>query len=255
MATENECFTDCGFTSKDPEYVVRQANLKALQLRMNWVYVVPGPSDMVQYAPHWDWVRLSLGQTAATSADAWADLRDAEDTYWNADSGEGDGPFTSRAAWRARPFGAQPRALARPGRRPRRRSRTAATLDVHRADPTPENGTAYEGAAHVRRRRRPGVSRSGADPAFLGAGRHDVVVKVTYLDQGKGGFTVVAPGATSAVVPRRDDGRWKTATVLLPHAMFDESLAAKTDLPSSSTRGAGDLVVRFVRVVRADPAG
>ena len=61
VATENECFTDCGFTSKDPEYVVRQANLKALQLRMNWVYVVPGPSYLVQYAPHWDWVRLSLG--------------------------------------------------------------------------------------------------------------------------------------------------------------------------------------------------
>ena len=104
VATENECYTDCGFSSQDVEYVVRQSNLKALQLRMNWVYVVPGPSFMVEYPEHWDWVRLSLGQTAPTSADAWAALRDAEDTYWGAGSGEGDGPFTSKAKWRERPF-------------------------------------------------------------------------------------------------------------------------------------------------------
>jgi hypothetical protein len=253
VATENECFTDCGFTSKDPEYVVRQSNLKALQLRMNWIYVVPGPSDMVPYAPHWDWVRLSLGQTAATSADAWADLRDAEDTYWNADSGEGDGPFTSKAAWRSRPY---VRNLERwlvqvdvPGAVAHRTN-----ADVHRADPTPENGTAYEGLrTSVHQGDRGFAFR--ADPAFLGQGAHDVVVKVTYLDRGNGGFTVVAPGATSAVVPRRDDGKWKTATVLLPRVAFDRSLAAKTDLRLVLDPGASDLVVRFVRVVRADPAG
>ena len=168
VATENECFTDCGFTSKDPEYVVRQANLKALQLRMNWVYVVPGPSDMVQYAPHWDWVRLSLGQTAATSADAWADLRDAEDTYWNAGSGEGDGPFTSRAAWRDRPF---VRNLERwlvqvdvPGAR-------RAPHQSRRAPRRPDTGErdGVRGPAHVRRRRRPG-SRLPGGPGVPGGG-------------------------------------------------------------------------------------
>ena len=101
--------------------------------------------------------------------------------------------------------------------------------DVHRADPTPENGTAYEGLSTAVAKGDKGLAFR-ADPAFLGAGPHDVVVKVTYLDQGKGGFTVVAPGSSSAVVPRRDDGRWKTATVLLPQVVLDRSLAAKTDL-------------------------
>src|SRR5690606_20846961 len=101
VATENECFTHCGYDTDDPYYAVRQANLKALQLRMNWMYVVPGPSYMAEYPEQWDWVRLSLGQTAETSADAWAALRDAEDRYWVENE---RGRFADPAAWPSLPY-------------------------------------------------------------------------------------------------------------------------------------------------------
>ncbi len=63
FGTENECYVDCGFSAQDPAYDVVQSNLKALQLQMNWVYVVPGASLLDPQARHWDWVRLSLGRT------------------------------------------------------------------------------------------------------------------------------------------------------------------------------------------------
>ena len=205
VATENECFTDCGFTSQDVEYVVRQSNLKALQLRMNWVYVVPGPSYLAEYPEHWDWVRLSLGQTASTSADAWAALRDAEDTYW----GKTRGRATGRS--RARPPGVTDRGCATSSAGSSRSTYPGAVahrsdVDVRTGDPVPENGTAYEG---LRTSVRDGDTALAfrLDPGFLGSDQHDVVVKVTYWDSGSGGFTVEASGATSSVVPRGGDGR------------------------------------------------
>ena len=251
VATENECYTDCGFTSQDVEYVVRQSNLKALQLRMNWIYVVPGPSYMAEYPEHWDWVRLSMGQTASTSADAWAALRDAEDTYWGDDSGEGDGPFTSPASWRHRPW---VRNLERwlvqtdvPGAVAHR-----SNVDVRTGDPVPENGTAHEG---LRTSVRDGDAALAfrLDPGFLGTGAHDVVVKVTYWDAGSGGFTVEAPGVTSSVVRRGGSGGWQTATVAFDGVAFDRSLTGDVDLRLAVAEGADDLHVRFVRVIKLAP--
>ena len=164
-----------------------QSNLKALQLRMNWVYVVPGvlPGRVPRALGLGAAV---LGQTAPTSPDAWAALRDAEDTYWGKDSGEGDGPFTSAAAWRHRPW---VRNLERwlvqtdvPGAVAHR-----SDVDVRTGDPVPENGTAHEG---LRTSVRDGDTALAfrLDPGFLGSDQHDVVVKVTYSDSGSGGFTV-----------------------------------------------------------------
>jgi len=62
FGTENECYVSCGYHAQDPAYDVVMSNLKALQLQMNWVYVVPGDSLLDPVAQHWDWVRLSLGQ-------------------------------------------------------------------------------------------------------------------------------------------------------------------------------------------------
>ena len=58
--------TTAGTTTDDPYYAVRQSNLKALQLRMNWIYVVPGPSYLRR-------VPRALGLGAAL---AGADRRD-----------------------------------------------------------------------------------------------------------------------------------------------------------------------------------
>ncbi|MFN8193984.1 MAG: hypothetical protein U0R80_06820 [Nocardioidaceae bacterium] len=244
FGTENECYVDCGFAAQDPSYDVVQSNLKALQLRMNWVYVVPGDSLLDPNRQHWDWVRLSLGRTPETSADAWVSLRDAEDTFWR----DTRWPFPDRR-WRGRPF---VRNLERwlvqveaPGAVAHR-----SRADVHRGDPTPENGVAFEG---LRTDRVAGDTALAfrVDPRFLPAGgSRGVLVKVTFLDRGRGSFRLREAHGSTPAVRLRDTGTWRTATWrlrlgaghLLPH---------RTDLRIEA-RGS-DLTVRFVRVVRLRP--
>ena len=180
VGTENECFVDCGFSAQDTAYVVAMSNLKALQLRMNWIYVVPGPSLLDQVPEHWDWVRLSMGQQPSTAPDAWAALRDAEDVYWR----EYTGPFGKDGrAWRGRPF------VRNYERWLVQRDVSGAVahrsdVDVHRGDPTPENGVAHEGlstdvAAGDR------ALAFALDPRFL-PGPAKVLVKVTFFDAAQG---------------------------------------------------------------------
>ncbi|GAB2522558.1 hypothetical protein [Paramicrobacterium agarici] len=241
VATENECYNDCGYETDDPYYAVRQSNLKALQLHTNWIYVVPEPSYFAEYPEHWDWVRLSMGQTAETSADAWAALRDAEDMYW---AGDEAGPFDGE--WETRPW---VRNLERwlvqvdePGSVAHR-----SDVDVHTEVFEPDNGTAHEGLT---------TDVAGGDTGFVfdvdssfvastseGA---DVVVKVTYLDAGSGAFTLDAGDWSSPDVERTGDGEWKTATVALPDDAFEGDASFRISLAD----GADDLTARFVRVVR-----
>lgn len=242
VATENECFTDCGYTTKEVYYAVRQANLKALQLRMNWMYVVPGPSYLKKYAPQWDWTRLSLGQTATTSADAWADLRDAEDIYWKSN---GLSRFKDKAQWTTLPF---VRNLERwlvqtdvPGSVAHRTE-----ADVHKNVLEKDNGTAYEALSTDVAAGDTGLVFD-VDPRYARtAGSSPVVLKVTFLDRGQGSFRVETGTVTSPDVSRTGDGTWKTATISLPRGAFDASRRLRISLD----RGAEDLVVRFVRVVR-----
>ncbi|MGI5328916.1 hypothetical protein [Actinomadura nitritigenes] len=245
VATENECFNDCGYTTAEPYYAVRQANLKALQLRMNWVYVVPGPSYMKRYPDQWRWLRLSIGKTASDSPDAWAALRDAEDTYWKDETG----PFTGNRAWRTRPWVRNlERWLVqrdvRPDGTPRR-----STADVHRNVLSEENGTAYEG---LRTDRAHGQTSMYFDVDERFRSRHDrraVDVKVTYRDAGRGTWWIEYEGGRSPRVRRSGDGAWKTATVRLSRPVFAGRLRGGTDF--RIVTGAGDdLDVRFVRVVR-----
>jgi hypothetical protein len=254
VATENECYLDCGYSTDDVSYAVRQSNLKALQLRMNWMYVVPGASFLSDYRPQWDWVRLSLGKTAATSADAWADLREAEDTYW-APGNDGDasaGTASDVGAWRGRPY---VRNLERwlvqvdqPGSVAHR-----ASVDVHRQVFAPENGVAYEGLTTAQARGDTGFA-FGVDPAFASSTRGPILLCVTFLDGGRGGFDVeyaTASGtARSPVVTRRGDGLWRTAIVALPGAQLTHAVRGTAALRVALTPGSQDLVVRMVRVIR-----
>ncbi|MET1053599.1 MAG: hypothetical protein ABWX65_13265 [Mycetocola sp.] len=242
VATENECYNDCGYETDDPYYAVRQSNLKALQLRTNWIYVVPGPSYFAEYPEHWDWVRLSMGATAETATDAWAALRDAEDTYW---AGDEVGPFGAADAWASRPF---VRNLERwlvqvdePGSVAHR-----SDADVHAEVFEADNGTAYEGLT---------TDADGGDTGFVfevdprfAAASGACVVKVTYLDAGAGGFTVDVGEWSSPLIERTGDGEWKTATV----ALEPGALAADPSFRISLAPDADDLTARFVRVVRAE---
>ncbi len=183
-------------------------------------------------AQHWDWVRLSLGQTPQSSPDAWAALRDAQDTFWH-------GRFVRNLErWLVQ--------VDAPGAVARR-----STTDVHRGDPTRENGVAYEGL----RTDRAAGQRSLAfrlDPRFLDPDQASrVLVKVTFLDRGRGSFRVRSPGRTTPAVRLTGSGGWRTATFAV-HLRPDKSLPGRTDLWLDAS-GPEDLAVRFVRVVRIRP--
>ncbi|MFN8189935.1 MAG: hypothetical protein U0R78_05735 [Nocardioidaceae bacterium] len=234
FGTENECYVSCGYHAQDPAYDVVMSNLKALQLQMNWVYVVPGDSLLDPQAQHWDWVRLSLGQTPQRSPDAWAALRDAQDTFWR-------GRFVRNLErWLVQ--------VDTPGAVAHR-----STSDVHRGDPTRENGVSYEGL-----RTDPATGQRSLafrlDPRFMAADETSpVLVKVTFLDRGRGSLRVRSPGRTTPAVRLTDSGAWRTATFAL-RLRPDKSLPGGTDLWVDGS-GPGGLTVRFVRVVRVEPPG
>ena len=244
FASENECYTDCGYHAKDLKYAVVHSNLKALQLQLNWLYVVPSDSYLARYPDHWDWVRLSLGQTAATAPDAWVALRTAQDTSWT------DRPIPGRT-WRSRPW---VRNLERwlvqvdtPGAVAHRTK-----VDRHSGDPTKENGTAYEGLA-TKRSAGDGSLAFRVDPAFLSAEPpHPVLVKVTYRDAGRGSFQLRHADGSTPSVRLTNTRKWRTATFALD-LRADHSLPGGTDLWLDTSRT--DLVVRFVRVLRLEQPG
>jgi hypothetical protein len=241
LATENECYQDCGYQvpEGDLEYVVKLSNLKALQLRMNWMYVVPSASYLAKYPQLWRWVRLSLGRKVTDSPDAWAALRDAEDTYWT----NPQAPFETKESWPNRPW---VRNLERwlvqrdvPGDGVPAR----ATSQVKQNILDPANGTAYEALSST-------AFYFDLDDRFFAAGAaRNATVKVTYLDSAAGTFTVEGGAGGPVTVQRTGDGKWKTASVPVTDG-FTNSLAGKTDLRVAVPAGSTPLTVRFVRVVR-----
>lgn len=248
VATENECFNDCGYATDDPYYAVRQANLKSLQLRMNWIYVVPGPSYMREYPEHWEWVRLSMGKTASDSPDAWAALRDAEDTYWE----NRIGPFTGQREWPGRPWVRNlERWLVQRDVEPDGRARRS-TADVHTGVLGQENGTAHEGLRTDRVHGQTSLYFD-LDDRFLRGRGEPVQVKVTYRNAGTGSWWIEHGSGRSPQVRRTGDGAWMTATVRLPRPAFSGGLRGGADFRIVTGEG-DDLDVRFVRVVREQPA-
>jgi hypothetical protein len=246
-ATENECYNDCGYETDDPYYAVRQSNLKALQLRMNWIYVVPEPSYMAEYPEHWDWVRLSMGQTGETSADAWADLRDATDEYWSDDNVD---PaelrrFADPARWVDRPYVRNlERWLVQVDEPGSVAHRTKA--DTHDHVFESDNGIAYEGLSTDIAEGDTGFAFDVDEDFAAAAGDSRLVLKVTYRDAGAGSFTADTAAGSSVEVTRAGDGAERTATFALP------ALGGDRRIRISLASGADDLIVRFVRLVRVD---
>lgn len=243
-ASENECYDACGFTVPPGLrfYAIKMSNLKALQMRLNWLYVVPEDSYLDTYPGHWDWVRRSLGQSVYSSADAWAALREAEDTYWLDDDSR---------TWQGKPW---IRNLERwlvqrdvPGSVSRRGSESfVEVLD-------PSNGTAWEGRRTHRAEGQEGLALF-VDDRFLPPGRTFAVdLKVLFRDGGSGSWRVAYPSAGGTVlsdpVTFVGDGAWKTATLRLDAALWNGALAHGADLRLVAL-GPADLEVRFVRLVK-----
>lgn len=246
IAAENECYDACGFHSADPEYSVTRSNLKALQLRVNWLYVVGADSFLDEFVDHWHWVRLSIGKTVSDSADAWCALREAEDKYW-----EDDPSIT----WTGHPFVRNlERWLVQKEVAPDGLTRRGSDRRVNDLDPA--NGTAFEGRVTHR--------AAGADSMyfdlddrFLGPGSavRRVAVNVTYLDAGDTGWSLEYAGAGGArqtdEVTNSGGGTVRTATFVIDDGAWNGTLAGGTDLRIRVSNG--DLEVRFVRVIKLDP--
>jgi len=237
---ENECFDDCGFSTDQRYYAVKMANLKALQLRMNWI--LPGAELLrPELQAHWDYVAKVAGHTRATSPDAWVALRRAEDRSL-ADTAVPrwpDFPYVHNWERWIVQRDVEPDGVSRDGR------------EVHEAVLAEENGRAIEGRAVD-----PGDHLYfDVDDGFLHARTTAVDLKVTYRDDGLDRIEVeyaTARGpAVATVATKTDSGAWRTATVRLPDASFDDTLPAGNDLRLSSPHE--ELEVRFVRIVKVDP--
>src|SRR3954447_10783147 len=218
------------------------SNLKALQMRANWIYLVPRDSRLRQLAAHWAWVRRELGRRPETAPDAWVALRDAEDVYWRDKGGK---------RWKGFPYvrnlerwvvqrDVAPNGIARRG-----------TLK-HNGDPTADNGTAFESLrTNVARKRRDLFF--DVDPRFVSAG--PIELKVTYRDfrgrawrvgyRATGGVTKATPVVRGS---RRGRGGLRTVTFLIDDAAFDSGLAGATDFALHAVKG--DVEASFVRVVK-----
>ena len=246
VATENECYDDCGYRAKDLGYAITASNLKSLQLRTNFLYVVPGPSAMDLFPEHWDWVRLELGQQAESSPDAWAALRTAQDTFWS----QPHSPFVRGGrVWRHRPWVRNlERWLVQVDVHPDGVARRS-TVDVHRHELSRENGIAYEGLATDRLRGQRALYFR-LDDRFDAQG--DVLVKVTWYDHGGGSWRLQSKGWRSPVVRRSGRPRWVTTTLRVPATSLHDGLRGRTDFAVRLVSGP-DLDVRFVRVVRLSP--
>jgi hypothetical protein len=247
IGAENECYTECGFHSRDPRWAFKLSNLKALQLRVNWLYISPGASyGGSLMRSHLRWVRQELGRHAADAPDAWVALRDAEDRYW-ADRGD--------RRWRGFPYvrnlerwvaqrDVRPDGLARKG------------TSVHVGDPAPDNGRSYE---TLRTNVRRGVNHIylDVDEAFLDGAAHDPIeLKVTYRDFPGRDWRVLyraADGTTSVtpVVRGTDarEGAFRTVTFRIDAPRLDSALPGGTDIALEAVHG--DLEASFVRVIKA----
>jgi hypothetical protein len=226
-ATENECYEDCGFAfpAEHLTYAVEMSNLKALQMRMNWVYVDAG---LVERHPEFfRWVRAELGKSVEDAPDAWVVLREAEDVYWSRD----DDSHT----WTGAPF-------------IRNWERWVVQRDVPgamtergtelRIDPGPESdgtmGVAYEGRRTARATGNDAIAFF-VEPRFVASGGA-AEIKVTYVDNGAS-FRL----GESADVKGTGSGAIRTATFAL------ETLPSEFRIFAT---GAEDLEVRMVRIVR-----
>jgi len=244
IATENECYDACGYHVDDLYYAIKMSNLKALQMRVNRLYVVPSDSYLAEYPDLWEWVRRSLGHHAADSADAWVALREAQDRYWIDDES---------LAWDGKPWvrnlerflvqrDVEPDALSRRG------------TDVRTGEVDPDNGTAYEGRRTDRTSGQVALAFF-VDEAFAGVGPTDVMLKVTFVDSPgttwRVAYRALSGAVESQAVISGGTGTVRTATFNLAGAVFDGGLEAGADLRLVAE--SGDLEVRFVRLVKTRP--
>ena len=215
----------------------REATLRMLQMRRNFVWAEGGP--WLINPPLLHFLALELGKDARTAPDAWCYLRESV-----VRRGTGGQPVRNFERWLYQ--------------RDADGARTEATEKVevppqmfefdrdHPYDLTARKTQTAQGQSSI---------RFGVDDAFLSGGPHAVAVKVTYLDRGNAEWALAyrVPGGKGAErkVACGDSGKARTATFVLRDACFPGEGYTGMDLEIRAVRG--DAVVRFVRVIKLDP--
>jgi hypothetical protein len=236
FGTENECWALCGMPAgTDDYYHVKMATLKALQLRMNWVFL----GDYELAPGVFDYMLKTLGKRVYDSPDAWVALREAEDT----EHGRPGSWVRNWERWLVQ------REIPSDGA-------TVRTAPV--TSPASEIGTSYE----ARRTDHAGGSDYiyfGVDDRFLAGGSTEVIVHVTYLDDNHAEWTLQYDAADGPIdkatesVTNVGDGAWKTRAFTIPDGGFANRQAGGMDFRLYNG-GLEDLTVRFVRIIKTvDP--
>ena len=241
FGTENEDF-DYLWPDVKTYHYLKLSTLNMLRLRMNWVFlgdyrVAP---ELLQY------MRRTMGRKVQESPDAWVALRQYRDSYL-VDQQRGDGTENIRnfERWLYQ------RDLAPDG----------LTVATHRIEPPTKfaalNGGSWE-ALRTDQARGSHRLYFNVDDPFLKGGPTRVLIKVTYLDDREGEWWIeydAGPDAAwkkSPPVKNTHDGRWKTATVELADAAFENRQRGWADF-CITKGGKEDLAVRFVRVIKTAP--
>ena len=242
VVAELTCFNDCGYTTNDTEYAVRLAALKALQLRVDYLHVLPLHSYIEVYPALWNYVRLSLGKKPADSPDAWVVLREYEDTFWTTDT---------TVSWTGSPWlknmerflvqrDVTPNGVSQPGSEQKDQVWDA------------RNGRSYEG--------RKTNHQSGSDflyfdinDQFLNQASVPVKLQITYLDEGDNAWWVEYAGKEghkrTESVMNENSGQKKTVQFVIQDGWFDNSLPGGTDFYIYNG-GAGDVEIYFVWLIK-----
>lgn len=220
----------------------KESMLRVLQMRRNFVWAEGGP--WLVNPPLLHYVALELGKTVETAPDAWCYLResfvpDRPNRNW-------------KKALRVKNFerwvyqrdaeGAQAEATEKV-------EVPEQMFEYHKEhlyDYTARKTNAADGQSQI---------RFGVDDRFLSGGPHRVAVKVTYLDRANAEWELQYHRSPTELDARAvtcgDTGAARTVTFVLGDAHFTGEGYIGRDLQIRAVRG--DVVVRFVRVVKLDP--
>jgi hypothetical protein len=215
----------------------REATLRMLQMRRNFVWAEGGP--WLINPPLLHYLALELGQNVRTAPDAWCYLR--ESVVKGGRSGRAVKNFER---WLYQ-----------------RDAEGARTLATEKVEVPPEmfefdRNHLYDLTARQTQCAKGQFSiRFGVDDAFLAGGPHEVAVKITYVDRGNAQWQLEYFTRPDKVGIRKvvcgDSGKTKTATFILRDAWFPQKGYTGADFQIRALQG--DAIVRFVRVIKLKP--
>lgn len=235
-ADENEefCFGDfpCDY------YHWKYSILRRLQLRMNWMYTNATSYEIdTSISRYHD---LTAGKTIYNSPDAWCALRSSNDSYigWTYFP---DSQNVVLHNWEKYLFqrDVQP---------------NGNTISSYLIDGDPYR--LFNGISNEAKRTDLATGNNyiyfDVDDRFIDGTPIEIRIKVTYLDNFSGDWELQYNTInTSEAIPitNENDGNWKTKSVTLTDATFNNSLPGNMDFRLYNG-GSNDLTVRFVRVIK-----